>query len=675
MDSEKLRAEDAKPLDSKLDDYSYTTRQLGVWRVLFANDSVTRASLFSACSFSQVQLIELNSNIALVWRFVKEIYALAPGLILLLFLLRLGQSLEATMMLYTSSRLLRSVEKALTEGHPDVIAILHAVMIRLFCMMFSSMAGWARNRTSPLVRRRVNAHFQEYMLRERLRLDVPTSADKNNEFSFSPSRAWRRFEFLSEMLQRNFQLLSQIIFTLRQPSGGITLTALSLLSPFIVSKFSWRSMWNKSFVAYSNNFDYLRLQALRRFCQYPYHEQATSANMMDWIVAEYRKAREGLGDINDDLHSDLGTPVSGMLALLSVDLPTFYWAASVIMRPGDFSIASFAILQQHAQGLRTTISALIYEFSRLSSCVSDVRELYKIATVKNKVVDGEEAYPSRTSSPDGMEFEFQNVSFAYPGAKSRHNAVKDVSFKIPAGHLIVIVGANGSGKTTLIKLMNRLFDVDSGEIFVDGLPIQNYRLAHLRNAQALLAQDHMLYSLTLAENIGVGNPDHITDTEMVVKAAEAGGASEVIGKLTEGLGTMLAPVRTVHSQRLDETQHKKLREIVEDLERPVDIKTFISARTFMRLLSGRIRFAAADEPSSALDPKAEHQLFQRLRNARGGKTLVFVTHRFGHLTKHADLILCLKDGEVVERGTHKELMARAGEYSELYNVQAQAFEM
>ncbi|KAJ6528479.1 P-loop containing nucleoside triphosphate hydrolase protein [Mycena capillaripes] len=256
-------------------------------------------------------------------------------------------------------------------------------------------------------------------------------------------------------------------------------------------------------------------------------------------------------------------------------------------------------------------------------CVSDLRELlYKLGEVKNKIIDGAEAYPNSTvSSEMGMSFEFKNVSFAYPGAKSNDNALKNISLKIPAGHLVVIVGANGSGKTTLIKLLNRLYDVDLGEILVDGLPIKNY------------------------QNIGLGNPDRINDMEMILQAAESGGASEVIKKLSDGLQTELT-LKGGEKQRL------------------------VAARTFMRFLSGNIRFAAADEPSSALDPKAEHQLFQRLREAREGKTLIFVTHRFGHLTKHADL-----DGVIAETGTHQQLMARRGEYSELYNVQAQAFEI
>jgi hypothetical protein len=98
-----------------------------------------------------------------------------------------------------------------------------------------------------------------------------------------------------------------------------------------------------------------------------------------------------------------------------------------------------------------------------------------------------------------------------------------------------------------------------------------------------------------------------------------------------------------------------------------------SARTFMRMNDGAIRLVVVDEPSAAMDPAGEYKLFKHLREARQGKTMIFITHRFGHLTKHADLILCMKEGKLVEQGTHAELVAQKGEYFELYNVQAQAF--
>lgn len=135
----------------------------------------------------------------------------------------------------------------------------------------------------------------------------------------------------------------------------------------------------------------------------------------------------------------------------------------------------------------------------------------------------------------------------------------------------MIVGANGSGKSTIIKLLNRLYDVDSGEIFLDGLPIKNYRISDLRKVQALLTQEHKLYPLTLAENIGLGDPSHIDDMQMVMQAAEAGGASEVIKKLNDGVNTVLSPVNTAYGSHLDKDKHKKFKSILENLEKKAEV--------------------------------------------------------------------------------------------------------
>ncbi|KAF7353971.1 Lipid A export ATP-binding/permease protein MsbA [Mycena venus] len=681
----KVSSEDE--VHSKLDDFSYTTLQLGVWRLLLHKDSDSGdllgfefSSIFSSL---WATLTELYTGFPIVWRFVQEMYHLAPGLFPLLWTLRLSISLESTILLYASSRLLRSVEMAFSEGRPNVAAILQAVIIRVICIVVVSIMCWARDRIQPILRTRVRDHFEEYILREQLRLDLPTSNDKNNKLEVRAHGAFYNIECLGEVLEQSFQLISQIIFTMYQPSGGITLTGLSLVAPFLASQLQ-KSMWDRAYVAYASNIHYLRIRALRLFASKKYREELISANIKLWIVAEYRKAREELGDISDRHPANIDkyerTPAPEILSRLSTDLPMFYWAASIVMQPGNFSISSFAILQQHAEQLRSTIGGLIYAFSEFSECISSIREFYRLEKIENKVIDGVEVYPnSNCSTESGMGFEFRNVSFAYPGAKSKYNAIKNVSLKIPAGHLVVIVGHNGSGKSTLIKLMNRLYDVDAGEILVDGLPIKNYRLADLRNAQALLAQDHTLYPLSLAENIGLGNVEHINDIEMVLQAVDSGDASDVITKLKDGLQTMLDPVQTAEGNRLDKEKHTKLQSILENLEQKAEVsggekQRLVAARTFMRFLSGSIRFATADEPSSALDPKAEHRLFQRLRESRGGKTLIFVTHRFGHLTKHADLVICMRDGEVAESGTHRELMARGGEYAELYAIQAQAYE-
>ncbi|KAJ6532944.1 P-loop containing nucleoside triphosphate hydrolase protein [Mycena capillaripes] len=600
-----------------------------------------------------------------VWRFMTEIYRLSPGLVLLVFGLGFGVALDRALMLYASAKLLRTVEIGLVGGHTDVNAIIQAVMIRVACVILTSTISWAKDSMTPMLHTRIKLHFEEYIMREQLRLDLPTGAENHNiQSEVTPQQAVDAFDFLTRLFERWFEFASQVLFIKQEMSGGLTFALLSLVSPAILMK-SHRYLWLKAYVAYSDNISYLRLRALGLLASGTYREDVISANIGAWIS---RGELARLGNVSDleplyayALHR---TPIMSILTRISGDLPTLYWAANAILDPKSYTVTSFAILQQHAQALNITFQLIFYDFSRVAEACSNIKELYDMADVENKIPDGCRAYPNSTLSTEkGMSFELRNVSFAYPGGKSRDNAIRNVSLKIPAGHLVVIVGANGSGKSTIIKLLNRLYDVDAGEILVDGLPIKSYRIADLRKVQAMLTQDHKLYPLTLAENIGLGNPGCVDDMEMRMRAAERSGG---------------APVNTAHGAHLDKHKHKKLKGILEGLEKKAEVsggekQRLVASRTFMRFLSGNIRFAVADEPSSALDPKGEHRLFKRLRESGEGKTLIFVTHRFGHLTKHADLIICMKEGQAVETGTHKELMARGGEYAELYNVQAQAF--
>ncbi|KAK0430086.1 P-loop containing nucleoside triphosphate hydrolase protein [Armillaria borealis] len=237
-----------------------------------------------------------------------------------------------------------------------------------------------------------------------------------------------------------------------------------------------------------------------------------------------------------------------------------------------------------------------------------------------------------------MTFELRDVSFSYPGSQSTKPTLSNINLSIKPGQLVVIVGSNGSGKSTILTLLSRLYDPTSSphSILVDGIPISRYCMADLRRATATLTQDHSLFPLSLGENIGLGYADKVNETEMIDRSAEKGGASHCLKKLERGKETRLA-------------------------------------RTFMRFETGNVRFVTVDEPTSALDSEGEFSLFDHLIQAREGKTMIFVTHRFGHLTKRADLVVCMKDGTIVEAGTHEELMVLEGEYAKLYNIQASAF--
>jgi len=352
----------------------------------------------------------------------------------------------------------------------------------------------------------------------------------------------------------------------------------------------------------------------------------------------------------------------------------------VLQYPQDLSIASIATLQSSGRWLSYYFSRLLHEIEDVREGLNSLKRMY--APKKSNIMkDGTLAYPCLTEKEDsskGMTFVLKDVSFAYPSGGKKTNALKEINLSIKAGQLVVVVGANGSGKSTLTRILARLYDPSSGEFLVDGRPSTEYRIADLHRATALLSQDGHIYPLTLAENIGLGYPEHCLDLEMIKEAAHEGGAAEFIGGLNKGYQTMLDTFDSSFHGNLNEDKEHPLWVMSDKMTKQSDIsggqrQRVIAARTFMRFKSGNVKFVIVDEPSSSLDADGELELFQRLMAAREGKTMVFVTHRFGHLTKFADQIICMKDGMIVESGNHGELLSADGEYAKLYKIQAQAF--
>ena len=141
----------------------------------------------------------------------------------------------------------------------------------------------------------------------------------------------------------------------------------------------------------------------------------------------------------------------------------------------------------------------------------------------------------------------RNVSFQYPAEddKDNHQAIRDVSFKIPPSSLVVIVGTNGSGKTTILKLLSSLYRPTSGTVLIDGNPIEAYKTASIHESTAVLTQNHRLFPISMSENIGIGDPSHAADKERILKAIERGGAQGVIEKLKDGMDHFLEHDNTV----------------------------------------------------------------------------------------------------------------------------------
>ena len=267
--------------------------------------------------------------------------------------------------------------------------------------------------------------------------------------------------------------------------------------------------------------------------------------------------------------------------------------------------------------------------------------------------------PATTTCPERLAegIAFHKVSFRYPGTDS--DVLQDVSITLPAGAVVAVVGENGAGKTTLVKLLARLYEPTTGTITVDGANLRDVDVSDWRRHLTAAFQDFTRYHFTAHDVVGVGDVDHHRDLQRVTAALDRAAASDVPGALPGGLDTQLGiPMGGIE---ISGGQWQKL----------------ALGRTMMR---PQPLLLVLDEPTAALDPPTEHQLFDRYAQAArsaassNGAVTVLVSHRFSTV-RTADLIIVIDGGRITQTGTHDELMAQPqGLYAQLYGIQAAAYQ-
>ncbi|KAK1230565.1 hypothetical protein PQX77_006342 [Marasmius sp. AFHP31] len=588
--------------------------QAGVYRVY------TEKKKFQLFEINHGRLFEIRDkwlgSYQVILRLLRDVAPLAPGLLLLWMSLKAWEGVQTVLLGILESRVLRIIENGISTHSLDSSALIVAIVSRLACVLLSAV------------------------------VTGPWSA--------------RIYEAISCRVEEYFDVM---LYTAR--------------------------------VVEASNPHYLRMLAMKDLVDTKYRLDIISGNIFEYIVeraAEYKAAKTGFGDANTERPEwqSIDLTKEGILSRrrlqticmrLLGELPMVYFVMTALLDPSRISLATLATVQASSNALHRAYLHTMYALRSLSEHTAQVQQLFDIQSVPKVVKDeGYLSYPPEEGSESrGVSFELRNVTFKYPGGKTITNALDDVSFKIGAGELVVVVGANGSGKSTFVNILSRLYDPTSGQVLVDGIDIKDYKMSDIRQAVAILTQDHHLYPLTLRENIGLGSVDDLSNSTMIEEAARRGGASQLISKLEKGLDTVLNPKTQQWSGLVNPGSSSPLATKLRQLKKTANVsggerQRLVASRTFMRFNSNKVKFVAADEPTAALDPEGELELFTRLREERKGKTMLFITHRFGPLVKHADRIICMKEGKIVEFGDHGTLMELKGEYHKMYSIQARAFE-
>ncbi len=397
-----------------------------------------------------------------------------------------------------------------------------------------------------------------------------------------------------------------------------------------------------------------------------------------WIISRFRRLAERLYEENKRLSirkSAVGT------ALLSISTAGYYAAYAVILMRavnGVISIGSLTFLAGSFQRSRDLIQRILLSASSIYEQALFLKDLFDFFEMKPTIVSPPAAPPAPHRIREG--FVFENVGFRYPD--SENWAVRHVSFQIRPGERVALVGENGAGKTTLTKLLARLYDVTEGRILLDGKDLRSYDLNSVRNTVGVIFQDFVRYDLRFDENIGVGEIDQVRSyldindngilgngkaleafhiqperfepvsvPKAIVSAADKSLASSILTLLPKGYGQMLGR-RFEGGVELSGGEWQKI----------------ALARAYMR----DAQILILDEPTAALDARAEYEVFVRFSNLLAGRTAIIISHRFSTV-RMADRIIVLKKGHVVEEGTHTQLVASTGLYAELFALQAEGY--
>ncbi len=274
-----------------------------------------------------------------------------------------------------------------------------------------------------------------------------------------------------------------------------------------------------------------------------------------------------------------------------------------------------------------------------------INDFYDFLKIKPKLVDK----PGALGLKKITSIAFDHVWFKYK--EDSPYVLKDISFIISPNENIALVGQNGSGKTTLIKLLMRFFDVEQGRILINDIDIKEYRIKDLWQNIGTVFQDFQQYQLSAKENIGFGQVEELEDDKKIEAAAKKAGADVFIEKFSEKYNATLG-TRFNNGHELSVGQWQKV----------------AIARTFMRDSSVMI----LDEPTASIDAKAEYEIFKQFVELVEGKITILISHKFSTV-RLANKILVLENGEIIEYGTHKELLEQNGKYSEMFNLQAEGY--
>ena len=419
--------------------------------------------------------------------------------------------------------------------------------------------------------------------------------------------------------------------------AAITLVALVLYIVFTVVVTEWRTHFRRTMNDMDSKANQKAIDSLLNFETVKYFgNEAFEASRYDENLLRYQsaavKSQKTLAVLN-----------LGQQIIIAVGLMLILWRATVGVVNGTMTLGDLVLVNTLMIQLYIPLNFLGVIYREIKQSLTDMDRMFSLLNTEKEIADSPDAKTLQIENHDcGPDVRFEHVSFHYD---AKREILRDVSFNIPAGTITAVVGQSGAGKSTLARLLFRFYDVQSGKILIDGQNIQDVTQASLRKAIGIVPQDTVLFNDTIGYNIAYGNPS--ATIEEVQEAARAAQIDSFIKRLPEGYDTQ------VGERGLKLSGGEKQRVAI--------------ARTLLK----KPAMLIFDEATSALDSKTERAFQEELLSLAKNRTTLIIAHRLSTII-HADQILVMDHGQIVEHGTHEELLAVKGKYAEMWQMQERA---
>ncbi len=406
----------------------------------------------------------------------------------------------------------------------------------------------------------------------------------------------------------------------------------------------------KSKIMYKRNYSMTTNNRIKNYSQRTvflkdFSKDIRTSNIFSVIINRFRRAVED----NIRIIKNYGwklffyTMLSSLFGELIPIVGTYSFASYQFINNSGLDISGFSVVLSSINSVRTTTRQIADSLASLSNVALYFQNLRDFFDYESKVVSGD------LEAEEFESIEFKNVSFKYPSAKKY--SLKNVNLKINKGETVAIVGVNGAGKTTFVKLLLRFYDPTEGEILYNGRNIKEYNVESLHSRFATVFQDYKTFALSVNENV-ICHDCTAEEKEIAKQALIQSGVWNKIQSLPNGADTVL-------TREFDETGA--------GLSGGETQKTAVA-----RMFAKDFDVAILDEPSSALDPIAEYNMYENLIKATKNKTVLYISHRLSSAVL-SDNIFVLKGGTVIESGTHSELMESGGDYCNMFTLQASRY--